>query len=133
MTKDAAEPVKKTAPWKGRGRVADAKVRLLPVRFSEAQLAALKEKARAAGLSTGAFARTVLLGSPGPRAKRRPTVERAELARLLSEIGQLRAGLDRLAGARDAAAGLSTAQLDTLCAGILAMRDAVMTSLGREP
>lgn len=48
--------------------------------------AELERRARAAGLSVGAYCRACCLGDAGPRARRRPPVEHELLARALNEI-----------------------------------------------
>ena len=55
------------------------------------------ETAAQAGLSVGAFLRALALGSAGPRAVKRPRVEREQLARLLGEIGKLGSNVNQIA------------------------------------
>jgi len=73
-----------------------------------------------------------LLGAAGPRAVKRPPVEKAQLARVLGAIGKLGSNVNQIARAlnegRDAP---SLAELADMRAEIAAMRTAVMTALGR--
>ena len=50
-----------------------------------------------AGLSVGAFLRTVALGTAGARAVKRPRIEREQLAKLLGEIGKLGSNVNQIA------------------------------------
>jgi hypothetical protein len=123
---------KRGAPWRGRRKVADPKSKIVPIRFSAEQYERLEEKASRAGLSIGTWARTILLGSPGPRAVKRPPIEKAELARLLGAIGKLGGNVNQIAKAlnegRDAP---SLAELAEMRADITAMRAEIMVALGR--
>jgi len=123
---------KRGAPWRGRRKVADPKSKIVPIRFSAEQYERLGEKARRAGLTIGTWARTILLGSPGPRAVKRPPVEKAELARLLGAIGKLGGNVNQIAKAlnegRDAP---SLAELAEMRSDIAAMRAEIMAALGR--
>lgn len=125
---------KRRAPWKERRKVADPKSKIVPIRFSVDDYARLSEKANRAGLDFGPWARTILLGSPGPRAVRRPPVEKVELARLLGAVGKLGSNVNQIARAfnegRDAP---SRDELATMRADIATMRAAIMAALGREP
>jgi murein L,D-transpeptidase YcbB/YkuD len=45
-------------------------------------------KAAAAGMSQGAYARAVLIGSPGPRSQRRPPADAQLLRQVLAQLGR---------------------------------------------
>jgi len=111
---------------------APPKTRIVPIRFTPEQYAQLAEKANRAGMAIGAAARSILLGAAGPRAVKRPPVEKAQLARVLGAIGKLGSNVNQIARAlnegRDAP---SLAELADMRAEIAAMRTAVMTALGR--
>ena len=77
------------APWRGRKRVAEAKEKFIAVRCTESDRTRIAAKATEAGLSIGAYLRAAALGSAGPRAVKKPRVEREQLARLLGEIGKI--------------------------------------------
>lgn len=82
-----------------RMRVRDARGRFIAVRCSDQEHANIAEKAAQAGLSVGAFLRSLALGDAGPRAVRRPPVERKELARLLGHLGKVGSNINQLAHA----------------------------------
>lgn len=123
----------RAAPWRGRARVADPKGRFVAVRVTAAEHAALTAAAAQAGLSVGAFLRAKALGTPGPRAVRRPVVEKEALARALGLIGKYGGNLNQLAHAANAAGELPTAlELDQLRAEVRDVKAALMQALGRE-
>ncbi len=120
------------APWRGRRRVDDAKTSFISVRCTAKERALIDAAATEAGLSVGAYLRTLALGKPGPRAVRRPPVERKELARLLGHLGKVGSNLNQLAHAfnRNGRAPV-LAELNGIRAHVIEMRDALMAALGR--
>jgi hypothetical protein len=135
MTSEAANPRAKTmAPWRGRKRVKDARTTVIPpIRCTERERVAIKAAADQAGLSVGAFVRTLALGDAGPRAVRRPPIERKELARLLGHLGKVGSNLNQLAHAfnRDARVP-DRAELNDMRQYVAQMRDALLAALGRD-
>jgi hypothetical protein len=121
------------APWRGRKRVKDARTKLIPpIRCTEGERVAIKAAADQAGLSVGAFLRASALGDAGPRAVRRPPIERKELARLLGHLGKVGSNLNQLAYAfnsRGRVPGL--AELTAMRQQVGELRDALMAALGR--
>jgi hypothetical protein len=98
MTDPTVAPAKK--PKKAvprRMRVDDARTQFIAVRCTITEHAAITEKATQAGLAVGAYLRSQALGTPGPRAVRKPPVERKELARLLGWLGKLGSNVNQLA------------------------------------
>ena len=98
MAEASVAPAKKrtkTAPR--RKRVDDARTQFIAVRCTVTERAAITEKATQAGLAVGAYLRNQALGTPGPRAVRKPPVERKELARLLGWLGKLGSNVNQLA------------------------------------
>ena len=125
-----AEP--KPAPWRGRGRVENPRTHFVAVRCTDAEYTAITDAAARAGMPTGTYLRTIAVGSPGPRAARRPPVEQQAIARMLGLLGQVNSNVTRLAGA---AATTGEPPADSALAGIAAdirdMRAALMKALGR--
>jgi len=98
MTEASVAPAKKrTKRAPKRMRVADARTQFIAVRCTPAERAAIAERASQAGLSIGAYLRSLSLGTAGPRAVRRPPIERKELARLLGWLGKLGSNVNQLA------------------------------------
>lgn len=121
------------APWRGRRRVSDAKTSFVAVRCTAKERSTIDEAARKAGLSIGAYLRTLALGSPGPRAVRRPPIERKELARLLGHLGKIGSNLNQLTRAYNGGGRApALAELTALRQEIGQIRDALMKALGRD-
>ena len=122
----------KAAPWRGQRLVTDPKSRFVAVRVTPAEHAALTAAAAQAGLSVGAYLRAMALGRPGPRAVRRPPLEKEALARALGLLGRYGGNLNQLAHAANAAGAMPTAvELATMKKELREMRDALLQALGR--
>lgn len=134
MTSEATNPrAKSMAPWRGRKRVKEARTKLIPVRCTADERAAIKAVADKAGLSVGAFLRAAALGDAGPRAVRRPPIERKELARLLGHLGKVGSNINQLAYAFNSRGRVpALAELNRIREYVGEMRDALMTALGRD-
>ena len=72
---------------------------LVQVRFTPEEHARLEAAAERAGMTVGAFMRHQCLGDAGPRAARRPPVERAALAQLLAQLGKCGSNVNQIARA----------------------------------
>lgn len=126
-----ARAKKKTAPWRGRMRVKDARKRLIHLRCTDHERAAIKAVAEEAGFSVGAFLRLLALGDAGPRAVRRPPAERAELARILGQLGKIGSNVNQIAKAIHTTRNLpSWSELAESKADIATVRAAVLKALG---
>jgi hypothetical protein len=89
--------VRHAAPWRGRRRVTDPKVRFIAVRCTIEQHVIIRERAIQSGMSIGAFLRARALGDPGPRSVRRPRAGQTELARLLGHVGKIGSNVNQIA------------------------------------
>mgnify|MGYP000900399662 FL=1 len=67
------------------------------VRLTEDERRLLEAAAEEAGLSIGAFIRARALGDAGERFKKRPPADRAELTRLLAQLGKVGSNLNQMA------------------------------------
>ncbi|HZP09037.1 plasmid mobilization protein [Methyloceanibacter sp.] len=114
-------------------RVKDARTEVIPpIRCTQDERAAIKTAADQAGLSVGAFVRALALGKPGPRAVRRPPVERKELARLLGHLGKIGSNVNQLAHGFNRTGILpGFPELLAIRDDIRQMRTALMRALGR--
>ncbi len=118
---------------RGRRRVENPKQAFIAVRCTAQERAAIREAADKSGLAVGAYLRATALGSPGPRAVRRPPIERRELARLLGHLGKVGSNLNQLARAFNRAGRIpSKAELHQAREEIGTIRDALMKALGRD-
>ena len=93
----ASKAIRRRAPWGGRKRAADTKEKFIAVRCTLDDHAFIGETAAQAGMSIGAFLRTLALGTAGARAVKRPRIEREQLAKLLGEIGKLGSNVNQIA------------------------------------
>jgi Bacterial mobilisation protein (MobC) len=125
---------KHAAPSRSRKRVADARTKVIPpIRCTAQERVAILERANKAGLSVGAYLRTLALGSPGPRAVRRPPVERRELARILGQLGKVGSNVNQLAHAYNRDRILpGFPELLAIREDVREMRAALMGALGRD-
>jgi len=112
------------------------RTRPIPIRFTEAELAHLRQKAGKLPLST--YMRHELLGPniDKRRRQRQPKVNQKELASLLAALGQSRlsSNLNQLAkaaniGVIDVSEDVEK-QLQDASMAVLAMREALFTALG---
>jgi hypothetical protein len=98
MTAASVAPAKKRRRNRPRrAPVDDPRTQFIAVRCTVTERAAITDRATLAGLSVGAYLRNQALGSPGPRAVRKPPIERKELARLLGWLGKLGSNVNQLA------------------------------------
>jgi hypothetical protein len=72
-------------------------IRLLPD-----ELAAIAERARAAGLSFASYLRACALGSAGPRARRSPPINAELLAHAVAALNKVGSNLNQIARALNA-------------------------------
>lgn len=105
--------------------------RSVAVRFTDDEAAALEGAASRAGLTTGAYLRILAFGTPGPRAARRPPVERVELARLLGQLGHVGSNVNQLARAANGGDELGAVTLQETLTDIRHATQAIMKALGR--
>ena len=68
----ATTPDKKPAPWRGRRRVMDVKEKFIAVRVTVEDRAKIADAAGEAGLSIGAFLRSLALGQRGRACRETP-------------------------------------------------------------
>lgn len=122
---------------KGERRISGSEKRIRThvraLRLSDDELHKLNIRAAEAGLPIGTYLRVVALGSAGPRARRRPIIEREHLARLLGQLGKVGSNLNQLAAASNAGDLVYKTSLARSLADLAAMRGAVLEVLGRAP
>jgi len=95
----------------------------------------IRAEADRAGVTVGTFARDVLVDARAPRRVRRPPADKAELVRILGELGKIGSNVNQLAHKAN------IGQLRVLDPMVLLqlqddledMRDALMKALGRQP
>jgi uncharacterized protein (DUF1778 family) len=114
-----------------RGTETRQRSRHVDVRCTDAELAAITAAAARAGMTVGAFMRHQAIGTAGPRAVRRPQVDRAELARVLAALGRLGSNVNQLARAANTGEIPARDELADAAVATREMRDALMRALGR--
>jgi hypothetical protein len=86
-----------SAPWKGRKRSnGDAKESRFELRISAVDRVELDKRAKADGLTAGAYLRKLALGTAGARHKRRATVKNEAVATLLFQIGKIGTNVNQM-------------------------------------
>jgi hypothetical protein len=112
----------------------DVKGKFIAVRVTVEDRAKIADAASEAGLSIGAFLRSLALGSVGARAVKRPRAERVELARLLGELGKVGSNVNQIAKALNSIGRIpAPPELPAMQTDIAVIRAALMTALGCEP
>jgi Bacterial mobilisation protein (MobC) len=107
---------------------------VLGIRLTADEHAALTAASERAGLALAGYARSQLLSAPPLRQARRPPVERAELARLLGELGKVGSNVNQMARALNGGGAAPVpADLAAMQADIAEIRAAIMLALGRAP
>ncbi|WP_426422553.1 plasmid mobilization protein [Bradyrhizobium genosp. A] len=124
---------RQAASRRGRKAAEDPKTSFISVRCTAKERADIDASATKAGLSIGAYLRVLALGSAGPRAVRRPPIERKELARLLGHLGKVGSNLNQLAHAFNQSGRTpALAELTSMREHVMELRDALMKALGRD-
>lgn len=75
------------------------RAKVLPVRWTPEEFAQLEQAAERAGMTAAAFIRHQSIGTAGPRAVRRPPIEKKALAQLLGQLGKAGGNLNQVARA----------------------------------
>ncbi|MBR0967086.1 hypothetical protein JQ554_28110 [Bradyrhizobium diazoefficiens] len=124
---------RQAASRRGRKAAEDPKTSFISVRCTAQERTAIDASATKAGLSIGAYLRVLALGSAGPRAVRRPPIERKELARILGHLGKVGSNLNQLAHAFNQSGRTpALSELVTMREQVMELRDALMKALGRD-
>ena len=106
--------------------------RVFPIRLSDAEHAALVSRADRAGLSVAGLIRLQCLDQRPARASRRAPVDRANLARLLAQLGKVGGNVNQIARALNAGGAPESMVLTHAAAvdDIAEMKTAIMEALG---
>jgi len=116
----------------GKRKLPDARGKFIAVRCSDAEYATITAAAAQAGLSVGAYLRTLALGSPGLRAVRRPPIEKEFLARMLGELGKVGSNVNQMARVLNTTGDRpSWYELSAITSALQETRAAILKALGR--
>ena len=87
------------APPEGKRRTSQKRQRRnsLQIALTDAELAEVQARAQACGLSRSSYGRAAMLGEPGPRAQRSPTVNAEAMAHATAELNKAGSNLNQIA------------------------------------
>jgi hypothetical protein len=85
------------ARYKRSGSQKRVRLRKIPVACDDNEFLLIDDRARAVGLSRPSFLRACGLGTPGPRARRSPTVNAEALARATAALNKVGSNLNQIA------------------------------------
>ena len=83
--------------YKRSGSQKRVRLRKIPVACDDDEFLLIDDRARAVGLSRPSFLRACGLGTPGPRARRSPTVNAEALARATAALNKVGSNLNQIA------------------------------------
>ena len=106
--------------------------KVLQVRLTDAEFSEIEAMADRAELTPASYARSILLDTPAPRAKRRPAVDTVQVAKLLGEIGKVGSNINQIAHQMNAGVATSSTAINSALADVAEMRKACMEALGRK-
>jgi len=84
-------------PYKRSGSRKRQRRHTVQVVLSDDELAEVKHKAQACGLSYSSYGRAAMLGTPGPRARRSPPVNAEALGRATAALNKVGSNLNQVA------------------------------------
>lgn len=100
------------------------------MRLSHEERAEIEKRAQAAGLSIGGYCKSVILDKPPPRASRRPSLEKQELAKLIGQVSRVGSNLNQIAKRLNLHASIEVPELKAALDDLAQLRAAVMITLG---
>jgi hypothetical protein len=86
------------------------RVKSLQVAMSTDEFMVVRERAAAAGLSSSSYGRAVLLGTPGPRARRSPPLNAELLAHAVAQLNRAGSNLNQIARVLNAGQAVGSKQ-----------------------
>lgn len=102
----------------------------MSVRFLPDERVAVEANARSVGLSVAGFLRAAALGSPGPRARRSPSIEIEALAKATAALNKVASNVNQIARVLNSGGSVSLghaafATLTEIRAAVIQILDAV--------
>jgi hypothetical protein len=124
----------KPAAKKRHGTEKRQRQKVTPIRWEMAEFNKAAAKANRAGLTFGAFMRTLALdGDAGPRSQRIPPAERELLLRWQGQLGRLNNNVNQIARGINEEEFYDLPELRMVLKDYPAIRDAIFVALGKEP
>ena len=106
---------------------------VLAIRLTDAERAEIDAMAERAELTASSYARMVLLNAPPPRAVRRRSTEKVQVAKLLGALGKIGSNINQIAHRLNSGLPVNPAVIESAFADLNSMRKACMEALGRKP
>lgn len=110
-----------------RARVQSWQIALTPEEF-----AIVKQKAADAGLSASSYGRSLMLGDPGARARRTPTVNAEAIARATAALNKVGSNLNQVAHVLNAGKAPAAGEVETAIAEVREILDLFRAVAGRK-
>ena len=108
--------------------------RPLQIPLTEAEWDVLMQKVEPTGLSPASYGRASVLGTPGPRARRRPPADTVALAKATAELNKVGNNLNQIAHVLNAGGALGMAgQYSSTLAIVREAAAAIREAVGRKP
>jgi hypothetical protein len=102
--------------------------------FTDEEYAAAEDKAGGTGLSLSSYGRASILGTPGPRARRRPPADAVALAKATAALNKVGSNLNQIAHVLNAGGALGMAgEYSSTLAIVRAAAAAIREAVGRKP
>lgn len=105
----------------------------LQIRLTDFEFEAIAEKAESVLLTAPSYARHVLLDTPAPRARRRPSIEAETLARVLAQLGKIGSNLNQLAKQTNTGHHIPPEDIRAALSSVADLREATLSAMGRKP
>jgi hypothetical protein len=102
----------------------------LSIRLSKDERIELEERAERLGLSMGGYCKSVIFNTPPPRRSRRPTRDKAELARLMGQVSKLGNNVNQIARQLHLTSAVDIVELRQAINDLHQIRQAIMRALG---
>src|SRR5208337_4397028 len=101
------------------------------IRWTDDEFTSITDKADKSGLAVAAFMRAAALGSPGPRAQRRPPADHKALRQILGELGRIGNNINQIARALNSGEKASLPDLQQALRAYVDIRNRIFDALGK--
>lgn len=101
------------------------------IRWTDDEFTSITDKADKSGLAVAAFMRAAGLGSPGPRAQRRPPVDHKALRQYLGQVGRLGNNINQIARALNSGEKANLPELKEVLRACIDVLNRINAALGK--
>lgn len=102
----------------------------LSIRLSDDERLDIEIRAERAGLSMGGYCKVVIFNTDPPRRSRRPSLDKAELSRLLGQAGMIGNNLNQVARQLNMYSAINIIDVQNALLDVADLRAAIMKALG---